>query len=137
ASGWQQVSFASPVSVTANTTYVASYFAPAGNYSFDGGYFTTASKDSAPLHALQAGVDGPNGVFTYSSTTAFPTSFNSTTNANYWVDVVFAVNVPPDTTPPTVTGTTPIGGATNIGPSVAPSATFGKPVQASTISFTL
>src|SRR5690606_16711006 len=28
ASGWQQVTFATPVAVTANTTYVASYYAP-------------------------------------------------------------------------------------------------------------
>ncbi len=33
ASGWQQVNFATPISVAANTTYVASYFAPAGHYS--------------------------------------------------------------------------------------------------------
>ena len=28
ASGWQTVNFSSPVAITANTTYVASYFAP-------------------------------------------------------------------------------------------------------------
>src|SRR5262249_2397992 len=33
--GWQQVTFASPVAVAANTTYVASYFAPLGHYSGD------------------------------------------------------------------------------------------------------
>ena len=32
ASGWQEVMFASPVQVSANTTYVASYFAPVGRY---------------------------------------------------------------------------------------------------------
>ena len=35
ASGWQTVTFASPVAVTAGTTYVASYFAPSGHYSHD------------------------------------------------------------------------------------------------------
>ena len=35
ASGWQQVSFSSPVAITANTTYVASYFAPNGHYAVD------------------------------------------------------------------------------------------------------
>src|SRR5262249_20027715 len=34
ASGWQQVSFAQPVQIQANTTYVASYLAPSGHYSF-------------------------------------------------------------------------------------------------------
>ena len=35
ASGWQTLQFASPVAVTADTTYVASYFAPNGHYSAD------------------------------------------------------------------------------------------------------
>src|SRR5260370_19461784 len=35
ASGWQQVSFSSPIAVTAGTRYVASYLAPAGSYSVD------------------------------------------------------------------------------------------------------
>ena len=30
ATGWQQATFPGPVAVTANTTYVASYFAPLG-----------------------------------------------------------------------------------------------------------
>ena len=33
ASGWQQVNFSQPVAMNANTTYVASYFAPNGHYS--------------------------------------------------------------------------------------------------------
>src|SRR5262249_38893843 len=33
ASGWQQMNFATPVAIAANTTYVASYFAPNGHYS--------------------------------------------------------------------------------------------------------
>jgi hypothetical protein len=32
-SAWQQVFFSSPVAILSNTTYVAFYFAPAGNYS--------------------------------------------------------------------------------------------------------
>jgi hypothetical protein len=85
ASGWQQASFSSPVSITADTTYVVSYFAPNGAYSASGGYFSSAA-DKAPLHGLASGTDGPNGVFRYGST-AFPSgSFN---NTNYWVDVVF------------------------------------------------
>jgi hypothetical protein len=41
ASGWQQVSFATPVAITANTTYVASYYAPNGRYSVDDNFFAT------------------------------------------------------------------------------------------------
>lgn len=84
ASGWQEVRFSSPVPVSANTTYVASYFAPNGGYAVDGNYFT---RDwvSAPLQALASQSSGGNGVYRYGG--GFPDqSFNS---ANYWVDVVF------------------------------------------------
>src|SRR5207253_2244276 len=33
ASGWQEVGFSQPVAIDANTTYIASYFAPNGHYS--------------------------------------------------------------------------------------------------------
>src|SRR6202008_251537 len=36
ASGWQEATFSSPVSITAGTTYVASYHAPVGKYSING-----------------------------------------------------------------------------------------------------
>ena len=85
ASGWQQVNFAIPVAITANTTYVISYRAPAGHYSDDRGYFAS-SVTNGPLTALRAGQDGPNGVYRY-GTNVFP---NSTwQSSNYWVDVVF------------------------------------------------
>ena len=104
ASGWQNVNFATPVSVSAGTTYVVSYHAPKGNYAVTGGQFATAGVDNAPLHALASGVDGLNGVFKYGASGTFPTdSFNS---ANYWVDVVFSTDTtspPPDTTPPQIT----------------------------------
>jgi hypothetical protein len=102
ASGWQQVSFATPVTIAANTTYVASYFAPAGHYALNGAYFASSGADNGPLHALASGVDGSNGVYAYSSTSAFPTqSFNT---SNYWVDVVFSAAASP---PPTPTRTPP------------------------------
>ena len=56
ASGWQQVNFASPVAITANTVYVASYHAPVGRYANDNAYFATAGVDNPPLHALRDGV---------------------------------------------------------------------------------
>ena len=39
ASGWQQVSFPSPVAVTANTTYIASYHTNVGRYAVNSNYF--------------------------------------------------------------------------------------------------
>ena len=86
-SGWQEVTFSNPVAITANTTYVTSYFAPTGHYSDTAGYFATTGADAPPLHFLENGVDGPNGIYSYGATSTFPTSsFNST---NYWVDVVY------------------------------------------------
>src|SRR5262249_25592400 len=78
-SGWQQVNFPTPVSITANTTYIASYFAPAGRYAADQRYFFGQGVDNEPLRALADGEDGANGVFTYGPSSSFPTqTFNST-----------------------------------------------------------
>ena len=87
-SGWQQMLFSSPVAITANTVYVASYHANAGHYSADVNYFATTGVDNPPLHALANGVSGGNGVFAYGASSAFPTQTWNT--ANYWVDVVFS-----------------------------------------------
>ncbi|GAA2020731.1 hypothetical protein GCM10009740_06450 [Terrabacter terrae] len=88
ASGWQQVNFATPVSITAGTVYVASYYAPAGHYAGDNNTFAAAGVDNPPLHALQDGTSGGNGMFAYNNVSAFPN--NSYLSSNYWVDVVFA-----------------------------------------------
>jgi len=86
ASGWQTVLFASPVALTPNTTYVVSYLAPNGHYGAQGGLFASSPLTNGPLTALDSPTS-PNGVFVYSSTSAFPTgSWNAT---NYWVDVMF------------------------------------------------
>jgi Domain of unknown function (DUF4082)/Bacterial Ig-like domain len=84
-SGWQQALFPTPIQITSNTTYVVSYFAPQGRYAADLGYFASTGVDSPPLHALQDGVDGGNGVFLRSPTGGFPT--NTFMSANYYVDV--------------------------------------------------
>jgi hypothetical protein len=90
ASGWQQVNFATPVAVTANTTYVASYFTSSGYFSSSSRFFATRGVNNPPLFALANGVDGGNGVYRYGATSGFPTLTNSSTN--YWVDVVFVLN---------------------------------------------
>ena len=65
ASGWQQVHFAAPVAIAANTTYVASYHTDVGHYAADGAYFATAGIDS--LAAPRSGQPGRggNGVYVY------------------------------------------------------------------------
>ena len=50
ASGWQSVTFSSPVPVSVNTTYIASYFSPSGYFALDTSYFNN-SVDNPPLHA--------------------------------------------------------------------------------------
>src|SRR6202011_2610873 len=58
-------------------------------------YFATAGVDAAPLHALAAGMDGPNS--SYSDTGGF---FNQTyRSSNYWVDVSFSTSALPTPTP--------------------------------------
>ena len=132
--GWQQVSFGVPVAITANTVYVASYFAPAGGYAVNSAYFATAGIDSGPLHALSNGASGGNGVFKYAVAGGFPTS--SSNSSNYWVDVVFSNNTA-DTTAPTVTARTPLAGATGVPTNNSMTATFSESVQSATISFVL
>ncbi len=110
ASGWQKVTFSSPVAITANTSYVASYFAPSGHYSADSGYFATSGVSNPPLAAL-ANSSAANGTFSYTSVSTFPTSsFNAT---NYWVDVIFT---PSGTSGsgPLVVSTSPANGANGV-----------------------
>jgi hypothetical protein len=132
ASGWQKLTFSSPVAVTANTAYVASYFAPVGHYSADAGYFASTGVDNAPLHALADGVDGGNGTYVYGSGNTFPS--NSLQSTNYWVDVVFATSGGVDTTPPVVTSVSPTAGATLVATTATVSAVFSEPVNAATIN---
>src|ERR1700730_8235233 len=84
ASGWQQANFSTPVAITANTVYVASYQSTVGHWSVNWNYFATSGVNNPPLHALQNGSGAPDGI--WGSAGTFPTHTNS---ANYWVDVVF------------------------------------------------
>ena len=89
ASGWQQVDFTTPVAVTANTYYVASYHATVGKYAVEEGYFLLSEYKNGPLTAVLDGENGGNGVFLYGAG-GFPN--NSYKSSNYWVDVVFYTN---------------------------------------------
>jgi hypothetical protein len=88
ASGWQQVTFTTPVAIVANTIYVASYHSTVGHYSANWNYFATAGANNAPLHALVSSSSTPDGRFAYGSGSSFPTGTHQA--ANYWVDVAFA-----------------------------------------------
>jgi hypothetical protein len=128
ATGWQQVTFANPVAIAANTIYIASYHTNAGHYAATAGYHL-AAVDSPPLHTIANAISG-NGVYAYGAS-AFPSNtFNAT---NYWVDVIFESSIL-DSTPPTVTATSPAGGASNIAPTAAVTVTFSESVDPSTVN---
>ena len=95
ASGWQEVRFATPVAIAADTTYVASYHTDVGHYALDAGYFTAGGWDATPLHAPAAGVVGGNGVYGYGASSSVFPSGASPVNPNYWVDVVFSAGPTP------------------------------------------
>ncbi len=85
ASGWQTATLSQPVTISAGTTYVASYQSN-GSYAVTPNYFST-SHGSGPLTAPASGTSGGNGVYAYGSGNEFPNqSYNAT---NYWVDVVY------------------------------------------------
>ncbi|MEU5878044.1 DUF4082 domain-containing protein [Spirillospora sp. NPDC047279] len=133
-SGWQTLTFSAPFAVTAGTTYIASYFAPNGNYSVDSGFFNGAHTN-APLSAHASGAPSGNGVYAYNATSRFP---NQTYGAaNYWVDPVFSTAAPGDTEPPSIEAISPVNGATSVPRAARPSVRFDEAVQGSTVQFTV
>ena len=85
ASGWQTVTFANPIAISAGTSYVASYHSN-GHYVADPNYFS-ATYTNGDLTAPASGSSGGNGLYAYGSTSLFPNqSYNAT---NYWVDVLY------------------------------------------------
>ena len=127
--GWQTLKFANPVAITAGTTYVASYFAPVGRYAADSRFFSAGDYVASPLTAPGRPND-VNGV--YGNGGGVPSS--SYGDTNYWVDVLFSSA---DTSPPVLTGQTPLPGASSVAASVAPTATFGAAISTLTLSFVL
>ena len=86
-SGWQTVTFTTPVAITANTIYVVSYFSPHGDFVYTNNYFTN-SMANGPLTALASTANQPNGVYLNTTSSAFPNK--SYLDRNYWADVIFS-----------------------------------------------
>jgi hypothetical protein len=84
--GWLIASFPKPVLINANTTYIASYYSPVGNYADDQRGLTNAVSNQF-LSALASSASGGNGVFSYGTNGVIPAS--SYNDSNYYVDVVF------------------------------------------------
>lgn len=130
ASGWQQAEILNPVAVTANTTYVTSYYSASGYFAFDGGFFNSGVS-RPPMVGLANGVDGGNGVYRYGAS-SFPTeTFNAT---NYWVDAAFERTIPPDTRAPNVLETVPTANASEIDRNVDVSATFDEQLDPASVT---
>jgi hypothetical protein len=91
ASGWQQALFATPISVVAGTTYVASYFSPTGHFSKTDNFFTATDYPAGSGWPVQALATPLNGVKRDGSS-AFPNDI-SPIGENFLVDVVFMPNI--------------------------------------------
>jgi hypothetical protein len=101
---WEQVNFASPISIAANTTYVAAYYTGNGRYAGDQ-YGLKNGATSGPLVAPASGQVGGNGVYTYS--TGFPTqAWNA---SNYYVDISFTPSAPQGPQTPKAVSFSPAG----------------------------
>ena len=86
-SGWQEMALAVPLVLDTGVTYVVSCFSSSGDYGYTGAHFTSTIS-SGPIRGLADGVDGNNGLFKYTGSSAFPDqSFNS---SGYFVDIVFS-----------------------------------------------
>lgn len=142
-SGWQEMLFASPIAISAGVTYVVSYRAPFGNYQRDFGMFASAgySVNAPPLSALQDGVDGFSGTYTYSAGDTFPT--NNGFASNYYVDVIGEAGSPdqtvainPSAAAATTPNVTPVAGAVSVAvnPSAAAATTPNMSAASSGIS---
>ncbi|NYH92117.1 DUF4082 domain-containing protein [Actinopolymorpha rutila] len=97
ASGWQSVTFTTPVAITPGSLYTASYFAPRGRYAATVGGF------AAPYTSGRLTVPAGGGRYKYGG--GYPV--DNYLNINYFVDVMFTPSSTPSPTPtPTVPGET-------------------------------
>ena len=88
-SGWINVAFSSPVSISANTDYVVGYYSPNGREDYTNDVFDN-DVTNATLTAPADDTGARNGVYSASSTMAYP-STASPSNTWYGVDVNFYI----------------------------------------------
>lgn len=87
ASGWQEVDFSTPVTVTAGQVYVVSYHTDSSYFAFTPNGLSS-EQTNGPVHLLANGTSGVDGVFNYSYNSVFPTQGYE--SGSYWVDAVFS-----------------------------------------------
>jgi len=83
ASGWQTLTFSSPVAISANTSYIASYHAPVGYYASSSAYFTSAVT-TYPLSALASVSGSGNGCTSTSRAPRFRRAAPTTPPTTGW-----------------------------------------------------
>jgi hypothetical protein len=86
--GWQTAVFPTPITITANTTYVAAYYTPNGQYA-DAYYGLSNGIVNGALHVPASSSVGGNGVYYYGL--GFPRY--TWEASNYYVDVSFSPTV--------------------------------------------
>jgi Domain of unknown function (DUF4082) len=87
--GWQTAVFPAPISISVNTSYVAAYYTPNGNYA-DDYYGLNNGVTNGPLNVPASATVGGNGVYYYGL--GFPAS--TWEASNYYVDVLFTPVAP-------------------------------------------
>lgn len=122
-SGWQTAAFTTPVSIAAGTTYIASYRAPVGRYSYQAGALGSP-VNKGPLHTLANG-----GRYAYGASAPLNTSSSS-----YFVGPVFTVA---PGAAPTVTTVAPADSTTSVPTSAKISVTFDTSIQPGSASITV
>jgi endoglucanase len=91
--GWQTLSFSSPVALTANTRYRAVVLHPGGQYTAQQNYYGSGvDETNGPLVVPKAAnvTDGVQGSYTYGGSLAYASNLFNTTN--YGVDVTVATS---------------------------------------------
>lgn len=127
ATGWQEVSFGSPVTVQAGQTYVVSYTAPNGRYPILRDAFELVGVAADPLSVPGGFAGGESGVFSSTPGTFPDQSFR---NSNYYVDVLFQASGAPDPVPTlAVTGQQPAPGATGVPTTATVAVDFSAPIE--------
>lgn len=110
-SGWQTMSFGTPLPIVAGATYTASYFSPKGHYSDTVNY---------AWPRISGDLGGTAGTYTYGASSKFPTSTYQ--RSSYFVSPVFVPDAAPSPTPTVTPSPTPTPSPT-VTPSPTPSPT--------------
>ncbi len=133
ASGWQQVSFATPVPIAANTTYVISYLAPKGHYSAPDNYFAAAGIRQPAAACFEERSRRRQWRLRLQRDERLPDSDITSPRATSSTLCSTPTNGP-DVTPPAVKSVSPPAGASGVFTNTSVIVTFNEPVDPTTIN---